>query len=374
MKKAILTTLLAGLLVSRLDTAAGAQKKKTLGEAEGVFRPVIAGAVLDVPLDYPLTPAERTYLGLGAEGPFTIGAVRGDLVVVEFFNASCYACAMMAPVMDEAWKKVAARSDLRDKVRFVGIGIGNSPEQVRAFSGQYETPFPMLADPSFTMFEALGTAEGTPYLMLLRRGPDGHREARAQVGHIPKADRVVAAIEDALAGKPPEDPNPRDLAGVGWRTLKPGLSVDALTAKLVAAAAEAGLRDAKTTEIRLPDGETFYRLASGGKVLWAKVAGRAKVCNVCHDIFFIVLFDDGGRVVNLAPILITKYQNEEFDDKDVAFLKSRVVGKMLSRDIVFDPSVDAVSKATMSSALVFDTLRRLGDSWAEMVKAGKAQP
>jgi len=42
--------------------------------------------------------------------------------------------------------------------------------------------------------------------------------------------------------------------------------------------------------------------------------------------------------VNLAPITITKYKNVEFDEKDVAFLKSRVVGRLLSRDIVFDPT------------------------------------
>ena len=104
------------------------------------------------------------------------------------------------------------------------------------------------------------------------------------------------------------------------------------------------------------------------------VAGRAKVCNVCHDIFFIVVFDDGGLVVNLAPIIITKYKNVEFDANDVAFLKSRVVGRLLSREIVFDPTVDAVSTATMSSALVFDTLRRLRETWAGMVKAGLAKP
>lgn len=374
MKKMLLGSLLAGLLLASQGIATRAEAKKGLGEAEGAFRPVVAGAVLEVSLEDTLTPEERAYLGLGAGAPFTIGAVNADLVVVEFFNASCYACAMMAPVMDEAWEKVAARPDLRGKVRFVGIGIGNSSAQVRAFHAQYDTPFPMLADPTFAMFDALGTAEGTPYLMLLRRGTDGLREARAQVGHIPQAERVVAAIEDALAGKPPENPNPRDLAGVGWRALKPDLSGEALVAKLVAAAAEVGLPDAEATEISLPDGETFYRLASGGRFLWAKVAGRAKVCNVCHDIFFVVLFDDGGRVVNLAPITITKYKNEEFDEDDLAFLKSRVVGRMLSRDIVFDPSVDAVARATMSSALVFDTLRRLGDAWADMVKAGRAQP
>jgi hypothetical protein len=78
--------------------------------------------------------------------------------------------------------------------------------------------------------------------------------------------------------------------------------------------------------------------------------------------------------VNLAPITITKYQNVEFEPDDVAFLTARVVGRLLSRDIVFDPAVDAVSTATMSSALVFDTLRRLRETWADMVKTGIARP
>ena len=365
------------MLLVALNTDAwrvGAAPVGKLGEAEGGFRPVPAAAVLEVELRDTLRPPERDYLGLGAPSPFTIGAVRADLVVAEFFNSSCYACALMAPVMEEVWKMVEARPDIRGRVRFVGIGVGNTQEQAREFHDRYETPFPMLADPEFATFDALGTTEGTPYLVLIRNRPDGSVFARAQVGHIPRPDVVVAAIEAALADVPPEEEDPREIVGSGWRTLKPPLSDEELTARLVDAAADAGLPGAVATRVALAEDQLFFRLASGGKALWATVAGRAKVCNVCHDIFFIVVFDDGGRVVNLAPITITKYKNVEFDDRDVGFLRSRVVGRLLSRDIVFDPTVDAVSTATMSSALVFDTLRRLGEVWAEMVRSGKTQP
>jgi peroxiredoxin len=370
---AILATLLIMVVAGGAAPAHG-QKARKLGEGDGVFRPVALGALPGVPLRDTLSPEERTYLGLGAPGPFTIGAARGDLLVVEFFNSSCYACAMMAPVMDQVWGKVDARADLKDRVRFVGIGVGNTLEQVRDFHDRYSTPFPMLADPEFAAFDALGTVEGTPYVMLLRRGADGTITARAQVGHIPQADLVVAAIEAALADAPAVDATPRALAGSGWRSLKPPLTDAELTTRLIAAAAEAGLAGATAAPVKVTEDETFYRLSTPGKSLWAMVAGRAKVCNVCHDIFFIVVFDDGGLVVNLAPIIITKYKNVEFDEKDVAFLKSRVVGRLLSREIVFDPTVDAVSAATMSSALVFDTLRRLRETWAGMVKAGLAKP
>jgi hypothetical protein len=327
-----------------------------------------------VPLPDTLAPGEREYLGLAAPAPFTVGAVRGEVVVVEFFNASCYACALMAPVMDEVWRRVDARPDLREKVRFVGIGVGNTREQVSEFHGRYDTPFPMLADPEFAAFDALGTMEGTPYLMLLRRGAGGSVTARAQVGHVSDPGKILAEIEAALADRPPEEAAPRELAGSGWRTLKPALAPAELESRLATAAAAAGLAGARVTAVPLAGGETFYRLAAAGRTLWAFVAGRSKVCNVCHDIFFIVLFDDGGTVVGLEPITITKYKNVEFDEKDVAFLRGRVIGRALSRDIVFDPTVDAVSTASMSSSLVFDTLRRLGETWRSMVDAGKAQP
>lgn len=367
-------SVLAGCLLTALTAPVHAEKTRKLGEAEGVFRTVSPKALLGVPLQANLKSEQRAYLGLGASGPFTVGAVRGDLVVVEFFNSSCYACALMAPVMDQVWGKVAARADLKDRVRFVGIGVGNTPEQVREFHERYDTPFPMLADPEFVAFDALGTAEGTPYLMLLRKGTGGAFSARAQVGYIPRAEVVLAAIEDTLADVPPADASPRELSESGWRTLKPPMSGAELESRLIAAAAEAGLAGAVAVPVNVAADETFYRLAADGRSLWAMVAGRAKVCNVCHDIFFIVVFDDAGLVVNLAPITITKYKNVEFDAADMTFLKSRVVGRLLSREIVFDPTVDAVSTATMSTALVFDTLRRLRETWAATVKDGVAKP
>lgn len=372
--KKLAISLVTSCILAALTAPAQAEKIRKLGEAEGGFRAVSATALLGAPLRGELTPEQRSYLGLGPSGPFTIGAVRGDLVVVEFFNSSCYACALMAPVMDQVWAKVDARTDLKDRVRFVGIGVGNTPEQVREFHERYGTPFPMLADPEFAAFDALGTSEGTPYLVLLRRSADGTVSARAQVGYIAQADLVVSAFEEALADAAPVDTAPREQAGSRWRTLQPPLSEAELNARLVAAAAEAGLAGATAVPVKVAADETFYRLSAGGRSLWAMVAGRAKVCNVCHDIYFIVVFDDGGLIVNLAPITITKYKNVEFDAADTAFLKSRVVGRLLSRDIVFDPTVDAVSAATMSSALVFDTLRRLRETWTAMVRAGATKP
>lgn len=372
---AILAAACAFLLALGAQPGRAAEKGKRLGEGEGVFRPVTLGGLASVPLADTLSPAERAYLGIAKPGAFTLGDLRHELLAVELFNASCYACALMAPVMVETWKRVEARDDLRGRVRFLGVGIGNTAKQVREFHDLYDTPFPAVPDPDFAAFDALGAFEGTPYLLLLRRGADGSFEARGQVGHIPDAGRVVEAIAGALAGAPyAPGTEPMASAGSGWRNLKPALAEEELKALVVKAAAASGLPGAAAARVDLPGEGTFFRVEAGGRHLWAMIAGRARVCNVCHDIFFAVLFDDAGKVVDLAPITITKFKNVEFDDRDLAFLKGRVVGRLLTQEIVFDPAVDAVSTATMSSSLVFDTLKRLRETYAAMVKSGTAKP
>jgi len=111
---------------------------------------------------------------------------------------------------------------------------------VREFHERYDTPFPMLADPEFAAFDAVGTTEGTPYLLLLRARLDGSVAARAQVGYVAQAGAIVEAIEAALADAPLADTAPRPQAGSGWRTLRPPLSGAEISARLVGAAAEAG--------------------------------------------------------------------------------------------------------------------------------------
>ena len=54
-----------------------------------------------------------------------------------------------------------------------------------------------------------------------------------------------------------------------------------------------------------------------------------------------------------------KYQNELIDEKDSAFMKGRLLGKSVADPPVFDHEVDAITQATMSSELIFDTVRRL---------------
>jgi hypothetical protein len=52
---------------------------------------------------------------------------------------------------------------------------------------------------------------------------------------------------------------------------------------------------------------------------------------------------------------VSKLENEPWDESDVAKMRQRIQGRYLFDPFVFDAKVDAVSSATISSAVIFNS-------------------
>lgn len=61
-------------------------------------------------------------------------------------------------------------------------------------------------------------------------------------------------------------------------------------------------------------------------------------------------------MTGFLPLHLTKFGNVEWTAGEVEAFRKRVVGKPLAGDWRFDPGVDAVSSATMTSASIFNSL------------------
>jgi hypothetical protein len=142
--------------------------------------------------------------------------------------------------------------------------------------------------------------------------------------------------------------------------LKPNLTEKELVERIQQAMKEADNNIRRVEKKELENGEVIYLgfiNAPGEEArLLARVVSKYSICDVCHDIHFFFIFDQRGHLVSFEPIHITKYGNVVFDQNDVAKVQSGVTGKDLFQDIPFDPFVDAVSQATMSSYLIFEGL------------------
>jgi peroxiredoxin len=90
--------------------------------------------------------------------------------------------------------------------------------------------------------------------------------------------------------------------------------------------------------------------------LFGRIVSKYSICDICHDTHFYYLIDRNGKLVYFNPIHVTKYGNLNWNYQDIITIKSRVMGKDLFEQLPFDPYVDAVSQATMSSYLIFEGL------------------
>ena len=104
--------------------------------------------------------------------------------------------------------------------------------------------------------------------------------------------------------------------------------------------------------------------------IFAEVISRPPACGDCHDIHFIYAFDTSGTILKFVPIHLTKKGNKPWNDDDVVKMRKRVLGKSISQRLLFNPDVDAISAATITSAIIFDSLSQGAKLLAELEKMG----
>ncbi len=305
-----------------------------------------------------LAPTDYAKLGLDrSEGPVRLSEIPGDVLVVEFFNKSCVPCQRQVREV-EAFYQELERRGLLGRIRLLAIAAGNNPKYLGRYRKRRKLTYPITADPQFDQWRRIGDPGRTPFTLFLVRRDGTWRLARYSFGVQWKQEllghalTLLARPEEALASATglPVDPTPLvlplDAAGVR-----------AKARALIRRAA--GDPAADVAVVELGDGTSVYQAVSKGHRLpvFAKVASRRPVCEVCEAVHFLFAFDRGGRILGFEPIHVTKYGNEEWDERDWQFFEKRVTGRNMA-DLPFDPKVDAVSKATMSSALIFDEMRR----------------
>jgi peroxiredoxin len=133
------------------------------------------GEVLpDFTLTPPDDPGEKQYLGLDERDPFKISQIKADLVIVEIFSMYCPYCQKEAPAVNQLYQAIH-RSDLQDRVKLIGIGVGNTPYEVKLFKERYEIPFPLFPDSDFAIHRLLGEVR-TPFFLGIRIDPDGSHQ------------------------------------------------------------------------------------------------------------------------------------------------------------------------------------------------------
>jgi hypothetical protein len=327
----------------------------------------------------PLTSAEDlAYLGLSEGKDFTLGDIQADLIVLELLNIYCTSCQKQAPIYNDIFDLVKSDPAMKGKVKWMGVGVGNNQREVESFRSRKRIPFPIVTDIQFKLYEAVGGPGGirTPFTILVRKDEKGRGiVVDSHMGFRREKDEIIEGIKAAfqydMAYLKVEEGKRAALPMT--EKLKPTISEEELVKKVKDGMMISG---EITGEIRRipPDEEYLYvgkvKVNGKEKKLFATVVSWPPVCDICHDIHFIYVFDESGKITNFVPIHLTKYGNKPWSEKDIEAMKNRVVGRSILKPFEFNRDVDAVTRATITSVVIFQRLSKGKEIYAALMKQG----
>ncbi len=87
---------------------------------------------------------------------------------------------------------LVAKSDLKDKVKFIAVGESDNESSLRRFKAAYKVPFPMVPDPDWNIGVDVFHIDGTPTTVVVdKHGKVLLRES----GTFNSADQVFKKLK-----------------------------------------------------------------------------------------------------------------------------------------------------------------------------------
>jgi hypothetical protein len=331
----------------------------------GDFFPKVLFPMVQAKSDADYLGLPQKFFGLVKESTFSFKDVKADLILLEFMNKYCFSCQLQAPVMNQAFSMVDKDPQLKGRIKFIGIGVGNNEREVESFKAEKQIPFPIIPDPKFLVYDVIGEPGVAPLCLHLRKTDAGLLVARMKAGLTNDPERILKDLTGSLTAdvnvllKEFKDPSFQHFRAPELRL---GLTQDQLLQKARECVGSPKWKVLHVAKVAWPDERGIYvgQMQAGKKkfYLFARLVSRAPICDICHAVHFLYTFDEKGMILNFLPLEVTKGGNLPWDAREVERMKSRLVGRSILHPVDFDPQVDSISSATMTSVLIVDAINR----------------
>ena len=156
--------------------------------------PAIGESLAPFKLPIPQDARDQSYLGLSGTGQFTIAQIEAKVVIIQIFSMYCPVCQKEAFRVNKLHRTIQKRKDLKDKIRIIGIGTGNTPFEVNFFRKKYEVDFPLFPDENLSIHRILGELR-TPYFIGVKINRDGSDQVfYSRLGQFKDINRFLKRI------------------------------------------------------------------------------------------------------------------------------------------------------------------------------------
>jgi hypothetical protein len=305
--------------------------------------------------------------------------VKAELVLVEILSVYCQHCQTEAPFYNKLYKRLEGDSDLKGRVKLMGVAAGNGELAIGDFKKKYGIEFPIIPDSNFELHELTGGSR-TPFLIFVRKGPSAESGivAKTHLGSYKDLDHLLEEVRSIRTADVSSFHEKGKTVEEKLVKVEPILTEKELLERVQYALHQDIDRISHFEKISLKNAEVVYaglvkEEAEERTRLYARVVSRANPCDICHDVHFIYVFKEDGKIVNFYPLQLRKYGNRALNEEEVGKLREKIVGKYVYQPFPFDPEVDAVTSATITSSVIFDSLSKGGFIFEELKERGSLQ-
>jgi len=157
--------------------------------------PKVGSAMPDLELQMLNNPADLQYLGLPAGGKaYRINQIKAKVVIIQIYSMYCPYCQAEAPNVNRLYAAIENSPSLKDKVKIIGIGAGNTQFEVATYKKKYAVPLPLVPDESFKIHKLMGEVR-TPYFIAVKLNKDGKTEViYSHLGALGNVDVFLAQL------------------------------------------------------------------------------------------------------------------------------------------------------------------------------------
>lgn len=129
-------------------------------------KPKVGDVLPDLTIKAAPQTAEAAYLGLPEDAKsFRLSQIKAEALLVEIFSMYCPHCQAEAKPLNRVFERLLTMPQ-GQKLKFLGLGAGNSAYEVDTFRMLYQIPMPLFQDGDYELLKAFGTTNTPTYLVL----------------------------------------------------------------------------------------------------------------------------------------------------------------------------------------------------------------
>lgn len=171
------------------------------GAAE-INPPKVGNPFPEIELLMPNNSGDLKYLGLQSSGKtFTVGRIKAKIAIIQIYSMYCPYCQAEAPNVNRLYELIENNPALKDKIKIIGIGAGNTQFEVGTYKRKYAVAFPLIPDEDFKIHKIMGEVR-TPYFIAVKINDGGRTEViYSRLGALENIDLFLAQLLKSIPVK-----------------------------------------------------------------------------------------------------------------------------------------------------------------------------